>query len=196
MPHPNQHALATAGLEHPLRQAAFMVPDQGDQFLSLVPGVAYSQPSALVFNASIGGRYRHCLDHFSSFLNGLAKGVIDYDQRERDPAIERDREAARSLTQNLRDRMALIVESTLQLPVRVHGTVNYGLPFSPARESSATRELAYVIAHAIHHFALIAVIARLNGVPVPEDFGMAPSTLAYRRGSVPNHGIDNALVAD
>jgi hypothetical protein len=99
---------ATSDPEHPLQQAALTILDQGKQLLSLVPGPAYVQPSALVFNASIGGHYRHCLDHFGSFLTGLARGVIDYDQRKRDPAIERDRDAARSLTRNLRDRLELI----------------------------------------------------------------------------------------
>jgi hypothetical protein len=82
--------------------------DQGGQLLSLVPRSIYAQPSAAVFNASIGGYYRHCLDHFGSFLHGLVKGVIDYDQRERAPALERDQEAARSLTRNLRDHLESI----------------------------------------------------------------------------------------
>jgi uncharacterized damage-inducible protein DinB len=194
MPHSKVSPSAASDPEHPLMQAALTILEQGEQLLLLVPGPAYVQPSALVFNASIGGHYRHCLDHFGSFLNGLAKGVIDYDQRERDPVIERNRDAARSLTRSLRDRLESIGESALQLPVRVRGTVSYGPECSPTSESSATRELAYVIAHAIHHFALIAVIARLNGVALPEDFGMAPSTLAYRRrGFVPSNGNSNAI---
>lgn len=172
-----------------------MILDQGGELLSLVRGTTYQQPSAVVFNASIGGHYRHCLDHFSSFLSGLVSGVVDYDQRERDPAIERDRDAARALTQNLRDRLAAVSPSALQLPVRVCGAVSYGPVRAPANESSAARELAYVIAHAIHHFALIAVIARLNGLALPADFGMAPSTLTHRRREfAPSHGTNDAFL--
>jgi uncharacterized damage-inducible protein DinB len=196
MPHPNQSTGALPDHEPPLRLAALSMLDQGEQLLSLVPGPVYAQPSALVFNASIGGHYRHCLDHFGSFLHGLVKGVINYDQRERDPALERDQEAARSLTRNLRDRLELLGESALQLPVRVRGAVGGDPGHALISESSAARELAYVIAHTIHHFALIAVIARMNGIALPEAFGMAPSTLAYRRqGQDQNMGNQDVLVA-
>jgi hypothetical protein len=76
MPHPNQSTGALPDHEPPLRQAALMILDQGGQLLSLVPRSIYAQPSAAVFNASIGGHYHHCLDHFGSFLHGLVKGVI------------------------------------------------------------------------------------------------------------------------
>jgi len=42
----------------------------------------------IAFNASIGGHYRHCLDHFTSLLRGLDAEAVDYDHRERDARIE------------------------------------------------------------------------------------------------------------
>jgi hypothetical protein len=35
------------------------------------------------------------------------------------------------------------------------------------------------VAHAIHHYALIAVMCGMLEVPVPAGFGVAPSTLKY-----------------
>jgi hypothetical protein len=37
----------------------------------------------------------------------------------------------------------------------------------------------YAVAHAIHHYALIAVMCGLMKMPVPAGFGVAPSTLKY-----------------
>jgi hypothetical protein len=37
----------------------------------------------------------------------------------------------------------------------------------------------YAVAHAIHHYALIAVMCAILEIPVPAGFGVAPSTLQY-----------------
>jgi len=52
--------------------------------------------------------------------------------------------------------------------------------------STVARELNYVVAHAIHHYALIAVIAGISGIRLPREFGVAPSTLNHldRRAAV------------
>ena len=47
--------------------------------------------------------------------------------------------------------------------------------------STVRRELQFLLSHSIHHYALIATICHANGFPVPEGFGVAPSTLRYRR---------------
>ena len=39
--------------------------------------------------------------------------------------------------------------------------------------------MVYSIAHAIHHYALISVMARLMEVKLPMNFGVAPSTVAH-----------------
>jgi uncharacterized damage-inducible protein DinB len=46
-------------------------------------------------------------------------------------------------------------------------------------ETTVGRELAFVLSHTVHHNALIAVMARTLGVPVPDLFGYAPSTIAH-----------------
>ncbi len=47
--------------------------------------------------------------------------------------------------------------------------------------SSVERELQFLRSHTVHHFALIAVILRLSGLEPGEEFGVAPSTLRYRK---------------
>jgi hypothetical protein len=50
----------------------------------------------------------------------------------------------------------------------------------PYLSSTIGRELQSLSSHTVHHFALIAMSLRAMGIPVEEDFGVAPSTLRYR----------------
>jgi hypothetical protein len=38
----------------------------------------------------------------------------------------------------------------------------------------------YVVAHAVHHYALIGVMAGVMGMSLPAGFGVAPSTLKHQ----------------
>src|SRR5690242_6785853 len=46
--------------------AAISILKQGEDLLGVVPDESFTRKNAVVFNASIGGHYRHCLDHFTS----------------------------------------------------------------------------------------------------------------------------------
>ncbi|MFW6292999.1 MAG: hypothetical protein ACOC7V_11860 [Spirochaetota bacterium] len=51
-------------------------------------------------------------------------------------------------------------------------------------DSTVERELAMLASHTVHHYAIIALILRIQDVPVPEEFGVAPLRCATsRRGS-------------
>jgi|GEM_PF-5023308 len=39
--------------------------------------------------------------------------------------------------------------------------------------------------HCLDHFAIIAIFGRLQGIELPKEFGMAPSTLAHLRRKAP-----------
>jgi hypothetical protein len=39
----------------------------------------------------------------------------------------------------------------------------------------------FAVSHAIHHHALIAMLCGIRAIPVPEDFGIAPSTIAHHK---------------
>ena len=46
--------------------------------------------------------------------------------------------------------------------------------------STLSREMQFVSTHVIHHHALIRLTLAQRGVEAPPEFGVAPSTLAYR----------------
>src|SRR6266702_7597693 len=77
---------------------------RGESLLAEISDETYTQKVPIAFNASIGGHYRHCLDHFRSLLDSTPDGDLNYDHRERGTLIENDRFAALNATRELRER--------------------------------------------------------------------------------------------
>ena len=154
---------------------------QGEDLLRSLSAESYTHRVPLAFNGSIGGHYRHCLDHFASLLRGLDADEVDYDHRERNPQIESEPEFALAVTLHIREQIEQLAPAMLNTPVHARCEVSYAHGNSPVTGSTLGREMVYAIAHAIHHYALISVMARLMEVSLPEHFGVAPSTVAHQK---------------
>ena len=110
-------------------------------------------------------------------FEGLVGGRIDYDQRERDERLETSRAYAMEKLAELKKQLKNLNTSVGTLLIRQDSEAEGDeVPWAP---SSLERELQFQMSHAVHHYALIAVILRLNGEVPPEGFGVAPSTLRY-----------------
>lgn len=164
--------------------AATTILAQGEDLLRSLSAESYTLRVPLAFNACIGGHYRHCLDHFTSLLRGLDADAVDYDHRERDVRIESEPGFALALTQQMRTRLETLPIGALDAAVNARCDVSYVHGDSPLTGSTFGRELVYCIAHAIHHYALIAIMARLMEVKLPDYFGVAPSTVAHHARQV------------
>jgi uncharacterized damage-inducible protein DinB len=150
------------------------------QLIELLPRLddrAYTQRPA--HGSAIGSHVRHVLDFYLRFLGGVPHGRIDYDQRERDPLVEQQRAYAI-------DKFTLVAEQLAALPTQDSTPLLVRLDSSLAPEiaeawgaSTVRRELQFLISHSVHHYALIALLLRLQGFDPPASFGVAPSTLAY-----------------
>jgi hypothetical protein len=128
----------------------------------------------------LGAHYRHCLEHFTSLLEGLNRGWINYDERPRHARLETDPLFAVGETRRLRARLVLLSPADEQRKIQVRGLVMSSGP-TVEHLSTVGREISYAIAHTIHHYALMAVLAATMEVVVPAGFGVAPSTEAYWR---------------
>ena len=127
---------------------------------------------------SIGPHFRHCVDFYDCFLNGLGDGGetvrIDYAARSRSRAVEEEKLAALEALGDLKHRLRASGDLLEDRPVQV--TTEVG-----PSGSTIQRELEVLLSHTIHHYALIALTLRQRGHAVPEEFGVAPSTLAHWR---------------
>ena len=163
--------------------AAAAILAQGEDLLRALSADNYTRRVPLAFNAWIGGHYRHCLDHFTSLLRGLDADEVDYDHRERDVRVESQPDFALALTRQMRARLEQLPPGTLGAPMNARCEVSYAHGDSPVTGSTFGREMVYAIAHAIHHYALISIMARLMDVKLPEHFGVAPSTVAHQKAT-------------
>jgi uncharacterized damage-inducible protein DinB len=153
---------------------------QGEALLTQLSDEDYTQKVAVAFSASIGGHYRHCLDHFRSLLESATRGDLNYDHRERGTLIESDRFAALNATRELREDYQRLDPMLLTRPLGVTCKTSYATNGSQASPSTVGREIMYSVAHAVHHYALIGVMCGVMGVRIPAGFGVAPSTLKHQ----------------
>ena len=169
---------STAGRD--LLESVLEVLNQGEALLGELENDYYVRRLPMAFNASIGGHYRHCLDHFRSLLDGAAAGDLNYDHRERGTLIESDRFAALNATRALREGYQQLPAQYLQRELLVTCKTSYATNGSQASPSTVGREIMYVVAHAVHHYALIGIMGGLMGVKLPVGFGVAPSTMKHQ----------------
>ncbi|MGH8047796.1 MAG: DinB family protein [Chthoniobacterales bacterium] len=154
---------------------------QGSALLLALDDIAYATKLPAAFNASVGGHIRHCLDHFRSVLDGLDADEINYDARTRDPRIENVRVVALAAARQQLREIESLDASVLDRAIRVRAKVSYAVEESPTAESTVGREIMFCVVHAIHHYALVGVMCGMLGVPLPEGFGVAPSTIKHER---------------
>lgn len=122
---------------------------------------------------TIGGHVRHLLDHQQALLDGIPGRCVDYASRRRGTPCEVDPAAAARRIDDLMEAFAKAqLDETLTLAVLREDRSLAG--------STLARELDFAAAHATHHLALVSVLARVLGIEVPKDLGVAASTLRYR----------------
>jgi hypothetical protein len=153
---------------------------QGEAMLAQLSDEDYTRKVSVAFNASIGGHYRHCLDHFRSLLEAATHGHLNYDRRERGTLIEHDRFAALNATRELRESYERLDPVILMRPLNVTCKTSYGSSGSQSSPSTVGREIMYSVAHAVHHYALIGIMCGVVGLKMPPGFGVAPSTLNHQ----------------
>ena len=164
-----------------LIRSAVEILTQGENLLTELENDNYTARLPAAFNASIGGHYRHCLDHFRSLLDAAQSGDLNYDHRERGTLVENDRFAALNSTRELRSGFQDLGTECLARELQVICKTSYSENGSQASASTVGREIMYAVAHAVHHYALIGIMGGLMGLRMPTGFGVAPSTLKHQR---------------
>jgi hypothetical protein len=155
--------------------------DQLKRQIESLDAAHYSQPLAVFNGSSIGGHSRHIIEFYDCLLGGIETGVVNYDARQRDFQIEKNRDYAISIIKKLISKLQNInnVESEITLEAK------FGEHTIKRIATSFQREEVYLIEHSIHHFALIRIGIQTNFsyVSIEKDFGVAFSTLEFRKES-------------
>jgi len=153
--------------------------EQGHALLERLDDRLYAETAGLHVQGGVGTHLRHCLDFYQRLFAGLGTGRVDYNRRERDPLVARDRVWASARIEVLVDELRSLaaVPGDTPLLVSPEDAAEAGVWCA----STFGRELQFLLSHTVHHYALIALILRLQGFEPGAEFGVAPSTLAHWR---------------
>ncbi|CAJ1934405.1 unnamed protein product [Cylindrotheca closterium] len=157
----------------------------------------YQQVCPIV-GASIGQHIRHSMDHMELAIRmageypNINNDEFHYDLRTRGGNDENDIDAAFHRIDSLSDFLleekenegSALVESR---PVDAFFMLT-GDPTEFKVSTTTERELAFSVHHAIHHMAMVKIIAvqslEIGNDDLPPDFGRAPSTVAHDKGMI------------
>jgi len=150
----------------------------GEDLVCQLDDKTYVRRAPEVMNGSVGGHYRHILDHFRNLLEGEFEGQLDYDCRARNTPVETRRDSALAETRRLMALIDALDEVWFDRQLEVKTRIHYGDSTSTSVGSTFGREAVFCVMHAVHHYALIRVICGRIGCELPSTFGVAPSTVA------------------
>ncbi len=146
------------------------------EVLNLLSLEQYVMPSQRLNQSNIGQHVRHIIEMFQGLENGYEKGFINYENRRRDKIIEINKDLAIKLLNDIplsigKAEKDLILETC---PDEVNTS------FIQIK-TNYKRELAYNLDHAIHHMAMIRVVIKeVTDLELPDNFGMAFSTIKHK----------------
>lgn len=148
--------------------------DELSGLLAKLSDKEYACPCDELSNATIGEHTRHIIEMFQCLQNNYDSEVVNYDLRQRNILIQSSTEFAAQKITEIKNRLDR-PNKKIQLQQLLDGNeINI--------ESNYFRELLYNLEHCIHHQALIKVaLLKCTQISVDENFGVARSTIEYRK---------------
>jgi hypothetical protein len=155
-----------------------------DQIRSLIATVrnASSTTGNCYAEFGLGRHVRHVADHFRALEAGLESGVVDYNHRRREGALEYNAEAG--LTEILEITAWLMrVDMSAGSAITIESEISCHRTEIRRCKSTFERELLHLISHTIHHAAYAAMLLRQGSLKPDLSIGFAPATSSYLRGA-------------
>ncbi len=140
---------------------------------------AYAMPLPVLSGNTLGKHLRHIVEFYDILLRDYPSGHLNYDARTHDRSLETDIQLAIGKLQELS-------EAIYEIPTHTHLLLSASFSKETSEEvqveSTIGRELLYNLEHAIHHMAIMAIAIRQHfpEIHIPENFGIAYSTLRYQ----------------
>ncbi len=153
---------------------------QIESALQIISAAQYQFKNSLMGNASVGQHVRHIVELYQEMITGYKTGEINYENRQRNFLIETDKDFAIQ-------QMQLLFAEMNKPDKKVLLTTGYDLENNDCitAETNFAREMIYNIEHTVHHQALIKIAFKSAfNIDLPNEFGVAASTLKYRKACV------------
>jgi uncharacterized damage-inducible protein DinB len=163
-----------------LKETSYTILEQISSLINGLSNAEYKAELDLLNGNSVGKHVRHIIEFFDLLISGAENGIINYDRRDHEPVFETETGASLDKLTSLKDKIGDILndkEIILELSYTDSDRDSVKI------KSSIERELAYNIEHAVHHMAIIAIAVKtvFPQVSLPENFGVAFSTLRFRK---------------
>ena len=129
-----------------------------------------------------GKHVRHILDHFLAFLSITDDGILNYNIRNRESALETDWNVAQTQLNDIINSFKS--ENIEERKLRVISEIDVSDTLNQEFKSNSFREILYLINHTLHHTAYISLLAKNCDIALPEHIGIAPSTASHLRQEV------------
>jgi uncharacterized damage-inducible protein DinB len=139
----------------------------------------FRKPSTALSNSTVGQHLRHTLEFFICLEQGYELGIVNYDKRIHNKAMESDKHIALNTINRILDFVKSNPnDKVLKLEVGYEPDSDECVTV----ETNYLRELTYNIEHAVHHMAIMKIGIRevADYVELPTGFGVAVSTIRYK----------------
>ena len=128
------------------------------------------------FSSSVGSHFRHVIEHYRCFLSQLEKQEICYDDRQREVCLEADLHEAVKAFKELEAQFEQLNSNVVnQTCVLRDGISDKLVP------TTVARELLFLQAHTVHHYAIIGAMLKKQGITLHKSFGVATATLVHEK---------------
>ncbi len=163
-----------------IKEACQNILDQVGGVIDQISEADFVRPVMVFNDATIGQHFRHSLEFFQCLMSGYTVGLVCYDKRKHDKAIESNK----LLALDVINKAKLFVEHCDLLRV-IDLQVSYDpdSDFEAIVPSNMAREITYNIEHMVHHMALVKIGIKevCSYVKLPAEFGIAISTIKYHK---------------
>jgi len=149
-----------------------------EETISSINDRQYTESMEILSNATIGQHVRHMLEFYVAIEDATSTGKVDYDARKRSLEMETSVESALETIKLSKNN---ILSYSSDKALKMSGNYSIDNIEASTISTSLSRELAYSMDHTIHHLAIIKNALKLQGVDLDENFGVAPSTIRYRK---------------
>lgn len=149
--------------------------------LEHIPTETYIQKTKVLANGTIGEHVRHIIEFYQPCLKASQNNSLNYSLRQRDHELEVDTKKGVRETKKIIKQLEKVL-MTVDKKVMLHTASTKEASSYQEVKSSLQRELVYCMDHCIHHQFIIrtALVDMHYEHILPENFGVAFSTLEYR----------------